>query len=212
MDISSLLSLAGGGNPIGAAMGATTAGMKSAYGLYQNILANRIKPQRTDYTGSQSVKDQLATVKQLYGSRGAGFAAAQDKIAQAQANTLASGSRNATDSASLLALAQGSQNQSNDALVDLYTKESQQKIGLLDNLQAAYDKMTQDDRLIWSDKMTKYNDEVQAKAALRNAGMQNVFGGMNDAASLFSQMGSKKKTGALSSIGKFTGGEFSDID
>lgn len=173
-----------GFNPLSMAIGATSAGMKSAYGLYQNILANKINPQRTDYTGSQSVKDQLAAVKNLYNSRGAGFAAAQDKIAQAQANTLASGSRNATDSASLLALAQGSQNQSDDALVDLGARESQAKVGLLDNLQSAYDKLTQEDRLIHQDKMAKYQDEMQAKSALRGAAAQNMFGGLGDLASL----------------------------
>ena len=203
-----------GFNPLSMAIGATSAGMKSAYGLYQQILANKINPQRTDYTGSQSVKDQLATVKNLYNSRGAGFAAAQDKIAQAQANTLASGSRNATDSASLLALAQGSQNQSDNALVDLGVRESQAKVGLLDNLQAAYDKMTQDDRLIHQDKLAKYNEDVQAKAALRGAAMQNMFGGIGDAASLSAQNDQMKDLknqnkfcmfGGFSGVGKMVG-------
>jgi hypothetical protein len=173
--------------PLPLILGAAGALAKTGLGIYQNIQANKINPQRVDYNGSQSVKDQLATVKNLYNSRGAGFAAAQDKIAQAQANTLASGSRNATDSASLLALAQGSQNQSDDALVDLYTKESQQKMGLLDNLQSAYDKMTQDDRLIQADKLAKYNEDMQAKSALRGAAYQNMFGGVGDAASLIGQ-------------------------
>lgn len=192
-----------GFDPISQGLGAASSIAKIGYGIYQNIQANKINPKRTDYTGDRSVKDQLATVKNLYNSRGAGFAVAQDKIAQAQANTLASGSRNATDSASLLALAQGSQNQSDESLVDLATKESQAKVGLLDNLQAAYDKMTQDDRLIWSDKMTKYNDDVQAKAALRNAAMQNMFGGVGDAASMSmqnDQMKNAKAFGALSNI------------
>lgn len=195
-------------DPISLGLGAAGSVAKLGYGVYQNILANKINPQRTDYTGSQSVKDQLATVKQMYGSRGAGFASAQDKIAQAQANTLASGSRNATDSASLLALAQGSQNQSDNALVDLGVRESQAKVGLLDNLQAAYDKMTQDDRLIHQDKLAKYNEDVQAKAALRGAAMQNMFGGIGDAASLSAQndqMNNLKKFGMFSKVGGILG-------
>ena len=194
--------------PLPLILGAAGALAKTGLGAYQQILANKINPQRTDYTGSQSVKDQLATVKQMYGSRGAGFSAAQDKIAQAQANTLASGSRNATDSASLLALAQGSQNQSDNALVDLGVRESQAKVGLLDNLQAAYDKMTQDDRLIHQDKLAKYQEDMQAKAALRGAAMQNMFGGIGDAASLSAQndqMNNLKKFGMFSKVGGILG-------
>ena len=191
--------------PLPLILGAAGALAKTGMGVYQDFLANKMNPQRTDYTGSQSVKDQLATVKQMYGSRGAGFAAAQDKIAQAQANTLASGSRNATDSASLLALAQGSQNQSDNALVDLGVRESQAKVGLLDNLQAAYDKMTQEDRLIHQDKLAKYNEDVQAKAALRGAAMQNMFGGIGDAASLSAQNDQMKDLKNQNKFGMFGG-------
>jgi hypothetical protein len=200
--------------PLPLILGAAGALAKTGLGIYQNIAANKIKPQRFDYTGSKSVGDQLATVKQLYNSRGAGFAAAQDKIAQAQANTLASGARNATDSASLLALAQGSQDQSDNALVDLATRESQAKVGLLDNLQAAYDKMTSEDRMIYQDKLSKYQEDVAAKAALRGAAVQNMVGGVGDAASLGMQNDQLKELkninkfsnfGGFGGVGKFAG-------
>jgi len=188
--------------PLPLILGAAGSLIKSGLGVYQNIKANEINPQRVDYKGSKSVGDQLATVKQLYNSRGAGFAAAQDKIAQSQANTLASGARNATDSASLLALAQGSQDQSDNALVDLATRESQAKVGLLDNLQAAYDKMTQDDRMIYQDQLAKYQDDVAAKAALRGSGIQNMVGGLGDIASLGMQNDQLKE---LKGMNKFSG-------
>jgi len=188
--------------PLPLILGAAGSLIKSGLGVYQNIKANEIDPQRVDYKGSKSVGDQLASVKQLYNSRGAGFAAAQDKIAQSQANTLASGSRNATDSASLLALAQGSQDQSDNALVDLATRESQAKVGLLDNLQAAYDKMTQDDRMIYQDQLAKYQDDVAAKSALRGSGIQNMVGGLGDIASLGMQNDQLKE---LRGMNKFSG-------
>jgi hypothetical protein len=201
-----------GFDPFSLAIGATTSGIKAGIGLFQNIKANKINPQRVDYMGSKSVGDQLATVKQLYNSRGAGFAAAQDKIAQSQANTLASGARNATDSASLLALAQGSQDQSDNALVDLATRESQAKVGMLDNLQAAYDKMTQDDRMIYQDKLSKYQDDVAAKSALRNAGIQNMIGGVSDAASLSMQNDQMKQLRGMNKFSQFGGfGDFSKL-
>jgi hypothetical protein len=198
--------------PLPLILGAAGSLIKSGLGVYQNIKANEINPQRVDYKGSKSVGDQLATVKQLYNSRGAGFAAAQDKIAQSQANTLASGARNATDSASLLALAQGSQDQSDNALVDLATRESQAKVGMLDNLQAAYDKMTQDERMIHEDKMMKYQEDVAAKAALRNAGIQNMTGGVGDAASFSMQNDQLKELKGINKFGQLGGfGNFSKL-
>ncbi len=198
--------------PLPLILGAAGSLAKTGMGIFQNIQANKIKPQRVDYMGSKSVGDQLASVKQLYNSRGAGFAAAQDKIAQSQANTLASGARNATDSASLLALAQGSQDQSDNALVDLATRESQAKVGLLDNLQAAYDKMTQDDRMIYQDQLAKYQDDVAAKAALRGAGVQNMVGGLGDIASLGMQNDQLKELKGINKFGQLGGfGNFSKL-
>ena len=203
-----------GFDPISLGIGSTISGINSLgkllLGFKQNKLANEIKNNYKTYEGSQAVGQNLATVQNAYNGRGAGFATAQDKILQGQANVLASGSRNATDASQLLGLAAGSQNQVDNSLVNLAAQEGQQKQGLLDNLQAAYGQKIQDDRLINQSQLDKYGIDMNAKNALRNAGIGNIAGAGNDVSSLMLLLGQLKGGGgANSGLGNILGqGQF----
>lgn len=199
-----------GFDPISLGLGATVSGINSLgkliLGFKQNKLANDIKANYKTYEGSPAVGQNLATVQNAYNGRGAGFATAQDKILQGQANTLASAGRNATDASQLLGVAMGSQNQVDNSLVNLAAQEGQQKQGLLDNLQAAYGQKIQDDRLINQSQLDKYGLDMNAKNALRGAGVGNIAGAGNDIASLLLQLSQLQGGGgAASGVGSILG-------
>lgn len=197
-------------DPVSLGISASLSGINSLgkllLGFKQNKLANEIKANFKPYEGSAAVGQNLATVQNAYSGRGAGFSAAQDKILQGQSNVLQNASRNATDASQLLGLAQGSQSQVDNSLVNLAAQEQQQKQGLLDNLQAAYGQKIQDDRLINQSQLDKYNIDMNAKSALRSAGVGNIAGAGNDAASLMLMLSQLQGGGgAASGIGNILG-------
>lgn len=205
---------------IGAGLGAASAGYKLYSGIKQVGQANKINPIYTPYTASNAVKQQLGTVQNAYQGRMAGAASASDRILQSQANTLANASRGATDASQLLAVGAGSEGAADQASVDLAAKEGQNKTGILDNLQNAYNKMTEDERQVYQSKLQKYQMDTQAKQALGQAGMSNIYGAGSDLAGMAlqgAQLGNvgsfksgfgaaNKVAGAGGQLGKLIGG------
>ena len=90
---------------------------KLLLGFKQGGLANGINPQFQLYKGSDATGKNVATAQNAYNGRMGGAVAAEDKILQGQNNIINNAARGATDSSQLLAIAQGSQNQANDALI-----------------------------------------------------------------------------------------------
>jgi hypothetical protein len=68
-------------------------------------------------------------------------------------------------------------------------REQQNQFNLLGNLNNAYGAMTAEADKVYEDQMRKYQIDSQAKAQLRQSGMGNIFGGANDAAGMFMQLG-----------------------
>ena len=167
--------------------------------MKQEKLANAINPQDVTYQTNPYAKQSLGAVQNLMNGRMVGAGSAERNIAASQANQLANVSRNATDASTALALGAAAQGQANDAYENLQAKEGQQKYGLLDNLQAAYKTMIGEGDKVYQDQLRKYQNDVQAKAALRNASWQNYAGFGNDLTSA----ALTAATGGLSSLGGF---------
>lgn len=199
-------------DPVSLGIGATMSGIsnlnKLLLGFKQGKLANKINPQYQLYQGSAATGQNLSTAQNAYNGRMGGAVAAEDKILQGQNNVINNAARGATDASQLLSIAQGSQNQTNDALVGLQAQEAKQKAGLLDNLQAAYGAKVRDDMAINESFNNKFSIDANAKAALRGSSINNKQGSISDAGNLALLFGQLKGGGASSGLGG--GGD--DID
>ena len=193
------------------AVGGIGAGLGAAFKIYQgvrqNSLANKINPVYDVYKGSDAVGQNVAAAQNAYQGRMAGAASAEENILRSQQNQFANASRGATDSSQLLALAGAGAGQAAAGFNGLATAEGQNQRGLLDNLQQAYGQKVQDDRAINQSQLEKYQMDTNAKTALRGAGMNNIAGGINDAAGMalqLGQLGKLKKVGGI--VGSVIGG------
>lgn len=169
---------------IGLGLSALGAGGKFLSGLKQNKMANKIKPHWQQYQTSPFAKQQLATAQQAANGRMAGAGAMERNIMANQAGQIANINRNATDSSQALALAAGTQAQSNNAYGNLAINEAQNKYSMLGNLNRAYGQMINEGDKVHQSIMDKYQMDVQQKNALRNAGKQNMFGAVGDLSSM----------------------------
>jgi hypothetical protein len=188
-------------------LGAAGAAFKVGTGIYQNILANKIKPVYTPYQVSQSAKQRLGLASSMFNGRMPSAGDQERNIYASAANSYGNIGRNATDASQALALAGGVQGQQNQAFGQLGMMENQNQMSLLDNLNSAYGAMTNEDTKVYQDKMNKYQMDVNTQNQLRGNGMQNIAGGVNDAASLFTQfdrLKEMKKYGGMMS--GFSGG------
>lgn len=194
-----------GFDPVSLGIGATMSGIsnlnKLILGFKQGKEANKINPQYQLYKGSDAVGQNLATAQNAYNGRMGGAVAAEDKILQGQNNVINNAARGATDASQLLAIAQGSQNQANDALIGLQGQEAKQKMGLLDNLQNAYGAKIKDDMAINQSANNKFEIDANAKAALRGASINNKQGAITDAGNMSLLLGQLKNSGASGGVG-----------
>ena len=181
------------------AVGGIGAGLGAAFKIYQgvrqNSLANKINPVYDVYKGSNAVGQNVAAAQNAYNGRMAGAGSAQENLLRAQQNSFANASRGATDASQLLALGAAGQGQTDAGVNNLATAEGQNQRGLLDNLQQAYGQKVQDDRAINQSQLEKYQIDSGAKQALRGAGMNNIAGGINDAAGMALQLGQLSSMG-----------------
>lgn len=179
---------------IGAGLGALGSLGKMIFGSKQNKLANKIKPVWSQYQTSPYAKEQLGIAKQLFSGRMAGAPQMERNILANQANFMGNVSRNATDGSQALALAAAGQGQTNQAFSDLMLKESQNKYGMLGNLNQAYGTMIGEGNKVHQSLMDKFQMDVNQKNALRESGASNIFGGLNDLSSLGIMLGQNQRT------------------
>lgn len=157
---------------------------KAIFGGGQRREARRIKPIWEQYTTSPYAAKQLGTAQQLFSGRMAGASDMERNIAQNQASALNRFQRGATDASQLLALGGAAQGMTNEAYADLATAEKQNKLDLLQNLNQAYQTMTNEKDKEYQSKLMKYQMDVAQKQALLGGGASNIFGGIGDLASL----------------------------
>lgn len=174
---------------IGTAAGLLEAGMGIAGGISQMGKANQINPNWKPYQVSPYAQKKLGLAQQMANGRMAGAANLENNIAANQAGTISNINNNATDSATALQLATGAQGQSNDAYSNLAVKEGQNKLSLMDNLNQAYDTMTQEEKYKYENELAKYGMDVDAQSRLRQAGATNLANGINRLGSTAMQAG-----------------------
>lgn len=183
---------------VGMGLGAVGGISKLLFGSKQNKLADQIHPYFQAYQASPYAQQQLGAAQNAYNGRMGGAASLQQNIGQSQANTIANIDRNATDSATALALAGGAQGVADQSYNNLQTKEAQNKYNLLQNLNDAYATNIREGDKVNQSLFNKFQIDTQTQNALRGAGAQNAFGGIGDLASLgilggqYASFGNKK--------------------
>jgi len=153
-------------------------------GLGQKKEAKKINPVFNQYKTSPYATNKLGIAQQLFNGRMAGAPQLEKNIFSSQANTLDAVGRNATDASQALAIAAGSQGQTNEALSDLQIKEAQNKQMMLQNLNQAYGTMIGEGDKEYDSMLQKYEMDVARKSGLLNSGQLNKAGGVNDLAAL----------------------------
>lgn len=181
---------------VGAGISALGSLGKIFAGAKQNKLANQINPFFQQYQENPLAKENLAVNKNMFYGADPASIKAQSNVMQAQSNQLSSAQRNATDASQLLALGAGLQGGTNEAFSKLAAQEAEGKAGLLTNLGQAYRGAISEGDKAYESMLQKYQMDSQAKAALRNAGQQNIFGGIGDVAGGLMQYGMFKGMGS----------------
>lgn len=166
---------------------------KGISGVRQNRMANKIKPQQVNYQTSPYAAANVGLAQQLFNGRMAGASSAEQNIFANNANANASVNRNATNSAQALALISANQGQTDQALSNLAVQEAQsgqQRAGMLMN---ANQGMVGEGDKIYQDQLRKYQEDVAAKSALRQSGMNNIYGAMGDLGGLAANLDNNVK-------------------
>ena len=174
---------------IGAGIGAIGSIGKMIFGGKQRREAKKIKPVFNQYKVNPFAQQQLGIAQQMFNGRMAGASDMEQNILASQANFNANVGRNATDGSQALALAAAGQGQANQSFQDLQTQESQNKAAMLGNLNNAYGGMINEGDKVYNSMFQKFQMDTNQKNALKNAGAQNIFGGISDLASLGVQAG-----------------------
>ena len=184
----------GGLATAGLVLGGLGAAGKSLMGISQMNKANQIKPEWSAYKQNPLAAQNLGVVKNLYYGKSPAYLQAEANIRQAQANQMANANRNATDSATLLATGAGTSAQTQANISNLAGREFQDTAGVLDNLSKAYAMAISEGDKEQANKIMKYQLDSQAQSALRQSGINNIFGGIGDLAGGLigaSQLGNK---------------------
>ncbi len=191
--------------------GAITSGLgalgKLFAGAKQNKLANQINPFFQQYQKNPLAQENLAVNKNMFYGRMPGAQKAESNIMQSQSNQLANLQRGATDASQLLALGAGLQGGTNEAFSNLAAAEGQSKAGLLTNLGQAYRGAISEGDKAYESMAQKFQMDSQAKAALRQSGMQNIFGAIGDIGAGAMQFGMLKNPAKYGSFLSKTGNQ-----
>lgn len=176
----------------GAILGGLGALGKTISGFSQMKKANEIKPIWAEYEKNKLADQNLGATQNLFYGKNRAFTQAEANIRQAQSDQMANAQRNATDSATLLATGAGAAGNANRDFSNLAAQEAQQQAGVLDNLSRAYAMSINEGDKVQANKLMKYQLDSQAQAALRESGMNNIFGGVSDLAGGIMQYGNYK--------------------
>ena len=181
------------------ALGAGISGLGSLgkifAGANQNKLANQINPFFQQYQKNPLAQENLAANKNLFYGRMPGAQKAESNIMQSQSNLFSNAQRGATDASQLLAVGSGLQGGTNEAFSNLAAAEGQSKAALLPSLGQAYRGAISEGDKAYDSMVQKYQIDRQDKAALRESGMQNIFGGVGDIGAGLMQYGQFRSLG-----------------
>lgn len=152
---------------------------KIGLGIFQNLKANKIKPQWEQYQTNPYAQKRLGAANNLFNSRMAGAAEMERNIFSNQASAIGNVNKNATDASQALAAASGIGANTNQAFGQLQNAEMQNKYAMLNNLNNAYAQMIGEGDKVHNSKMQKFQMDTAQKNALRNSGINNIFSGID---------------------------------
>lgn len=181
----------------GAILGGLGALGKTISGFSQMNQANKINPVWANYEKNKLADENLGATKNLFYGKNRAFTQAEANIRQAQSDQMSNAQRNATDSSTLLATGAGAAGNANRDFSNLAAQEAQQQAGVLDNLSRAYAMSINEGDKVQANKLMKYQLDSQAQSALRESGMNNIFGGIGDIAGGIMQYGNYKNAANL---------------
>lgn len=176
----------------GAILGGLGALGKTISGISQMKKANQINPVWNEVKENPLANQNLAATKNLFYGKNRAFTQAEANIRQAQSDQMSNAQRNATDSSTLLATGAGAAGNANQAFSNLAGQEALQQTGILDNLSRAFGMSINEGDKVNANKLMKYQLDSQAQAALRESGMNNIFGGVSDISGGLMQYGNYK--------------------
>lgn len=168
---------------VGPALGAITAIGRGIFGSKQLRLANQINPVYNPYQVSPYAKNKLSLAQQMFYGRSPAAASAENNILANESQTVDNLAKGATDSSQFLSGAATAGGQAAGSFNTLYNQEATSKYGMLNNLNSAYDSMTEEGDKVYQDQLRKYQMDVAEKNALTSAGAGNVYGAGGDLSS-----------------------------
>ncbi len=159
----------GVGTAIGLGMG-VLGGLGRALGIggMSKGTIRRLMAQNPQYQENPLARQQLGLAQSMLNARMPGASAAERNIFANQANTLSNVQRAATDSSQALALAAGTQGQTNQAFQNLGMEEAQDYQRRYGNLAGATQGVISEGDKVYQDKVRRYQD----LAALTGANIQ----------------------------------------
>lgn len=190
-------------------------GIGQLFGRHKaNKELERLIGQDPQYQINPLAQERLGLARTLLNARMPGASQIEKNIYQTQANTIGAINKNATDSSQALALAAGTQGQSNEAFNQLGLEEANDYQRRLANLTGAQEGMINEGDKVYNDKIRRFGDLAQIRGQQQQNRMDNWqsisnlgFGlsdvGMNGG---FSGLFGKKKSASPSMGGLFGGG------
>jgi hypothetical protein len=148
-----------------------------------NKQMNRLLARRPQYDISQGYLDAYKTYQRLAGSQMPGYGLMQEQIDQSTAKTLNAAERGAMSSNQFIGAAMQSQEKELDALRNLGVMSQQWQAQQQQNFAQAQNQMGQlQDQQWYTNKLEPWNVKANMASENRQAGIQNLFGGLGDMA------------------------------
>lgn len=150
---------------VGAALGAVGAVGKIFSGIQANKKLKQLEKQNPVYAANPLAQERLSMAKSLLNARMPGASYLEQNIFSNQGNQMANINQNATDSSQALALAAGTQGQTNEALAKLGMMEQQDYQRRYQNWTGAQDTQMNEMDKVFNNKVRVFGEKVQFAGA-----------------------------------------------
>lgn len=155
-------------------------GIGSLFGARRaNRRLDQLMKQNPAYKENPLARERMGLAQTLLNARMPGAAAAERNIYTNQANAIANVNRNATDSSQALALAAGTQGQTNQAFGNLSMQEAQDYQRRYGNFVGAQEGVIQEGDKVHQDSIRRFQDTVQMRGA-QNANTQGAWNSLSN--------------------------------
>lgn len=144
-----------------------------------NRQMDKLLGQDPTYKENPLARQRLGLAQQLLNARMPGAATAEKGIFANQANQISNINRAATDSSQALALATGTQGQTNSAITNLGQSEAQDYQRRFNNVEGAQQGVINEGDKVYQDQIRRFQDLAQIRGA-QNENRQNNWGDVSN--------------------------------